>query len=279
MATQKQPTKDKSKALAQSEPGASDVALLTNEELAELGQHSSKGMESVKTSDLAMPFLTILQALSPQVKEGGGEHVEGAKPGLIFNTVTNALYDKIIVVPASYKTRYTEWKPRDSGGGLVRDWGEDGSMYNKLVPDDRGRRITPTGTNIVESATIFGLLYPSQERVIIAFSSTQRKKGRSWLTQAHNIRLDDGKGGKFNPPFFFMTYELSVISENNQKGDWYGWRITPHQPTRGKNQIEGGPSIFAEALKLAEDVNSKKVSAPVALIGNEVKKDDDEIPF
>jgi len=226
-----------------------------------------------------MPFLTILQVGSPQVKEGGGEYVEGAKPGLIFNTVTNALYDKIIMVPASYKTRYTEWKPRDSGGGLVRDWGEDGSMYSKLVPDDRGRRITPTGTNIVESATIFGMLHPSQERVIIAFSSTQRKKGRSWLTQAHNIRLPDGKGGRFNPPFFFMSYELSVVGESNQKGDWYGWRIVPHKPTRGTGQIEGGASMFAEALRLATDVNSKKVSAPVALIGTQEQEGSDEIPF
>jgi len=274
MATQKQP-----KALkVQEEPGASDVALLSPEELTELGQHSGKGMEAVKSTDLAMPFLTILQVGSPQVKEGGGEYVEGAKPGLIFNTVTNATYDKIVVVPASYKTRYTEWKPRDSGGGLVRDWGEDGSMYMKIAPDDRGRRITPTGTNIVESATIFGLLHPSQERVIIAFSSTQRKKGRGWLTMAHNIRLDDGKGGKFNPPFFYMSYELSVVGESNQKGDWYGWRIVPHKPTKGPSKIEGGPAIFAEALKLAEDVKSQKVSAPVALIGKDAETAD-EIPF
>ena len=43
------------------------------------------GMEGADKSSFAIPFITMLQGLSPQL-----ETVEGAKPGLFINTITNA---------------------------------------------------------------------------------------------------------------------------------------------------------------------------------------------
>ena len=46
------------------------------------------GMENVGSEDVKIPFLRILQDLSPQVKEGKGEYIQGAKPGMIINSVS-----------------------------------------------------------------------------------------------------------------------------------------------------------------------------------------------
>ena len=43
---------------------------------------SGLGLENVDAQSVAIPFITVLQGLSPQI-----ETVEGAKPGLIINTV------------------------------------------------------------------------------------------------------------------------------------------------------------------------------------------------
>ena len=67
-----------------------------------------KGMEQMGGDDLALPFIRILGDLSPQVKKSKAEYVEGAEPGMLFNTVSKELYngDKgITVVPCYYKKR------------------------------------------------------------------------------------------------------------------------------------------------------------------------------
>ena len=50
------------------------------------------GFEGVTSSDLQIPFLRILQAMSPQLKKSSPAFLEGAKMGDIFNTVTNKLW-------------------------------------------------------------------------------------------------------------------------------------------------------------------------------------------
>ena len=48
--------------------------------------------EHLTQDDMAMPFLQILQALSPQVTEGEDKFLEEAEKGMIFNTVSKQLY-------------------------------------------------------------------------------------------------------------------------------------------------------------------------------------------
>ena len=51
------------------------------------------GMENVVQDYLALPFLKILGQLSPEVNKRDGKYVEGASPGMIFNSVTGDLFD------------------------------------------------------------------------------------------------------------------------------------------------------------------------------------------
>ena len=46
------------------------------------------GLENIQQDDLATPRLKILMQLSPELEE-----MENAKAGMIYNTVTNELYD------------------------------------------------------------------------------------------------------------------------------------------------------------------------------------------
>ena len=56
-------------------------------------QDASQGLENMDQQDLALPFLRILGQLSPQVNKRDSKYVEGAEPGMIYNTVTHELYD------------------------------------------------------------------------------------------------------------------------------------------------------------------------------------------
>ena len=80
----------------------------------------SKVLGKLGQEDLALPFLKILGQLSPEVNKRDGKYVEGAEPGMIFNSVSGELYDGmkgITVVPCFYKLEYIEWKDRGEGSG------------------------------------------------------------------------------------------------------------------------------------------------------------------
>ena len=81
---------------------------------------ANAGSQNMTQEDLALPFLKVLGQLSPEVNERDGKYVQGAKPGMILNTVTNEIYDGtkgIDVLPVFYERKYVEWKDRGEGKG------------------------------------------------------------------------------------------------------------------------------------------------------------------
>ena len=54
---------------------------------------SGMGLENIDKEDLALPFLKLLQAGSFETKKKHAKYVEGAEPGMFYNTVTKKLYD------------------------------------------------------------------------------------------------------------------------------------------------------------------------------------------
>jgi hypothetical protein len=74
---------------------------------------------TVGQDDLALPFLKILGQLSPEVNKRDGKYVEGAEPGMIYNSVTGELFNGeqgVPVIPCYYKLEYVEWKDRGKDG-------------------------------------------------------------------------------------------------------------------------------------------------------------------
>ena len=99
---------------------ANEIKAKTQTSLALFGDDVSKGFENMTQDDMALPFVRILGQLSPQVTQGDAKYIDSAKPGMIYNTVTNELYDGkvgIKVIPCYYKKDYPEWSDRGDGPG------------------------------------------------------------------------------------------------------------------------------------------------------------------
>ena len=96
-------TKTKTKANGQLMPA---VSL----DLVQADAESISGLENANSpDDLALPFLKVLSQLSPQCNKTSNSFVEGAEPGMIYNTVSGKLYDGedgIDIVPAFYKREF-----------------------------------------------------------------------------------------------------------------------------------------------------------------------------
>ena len=73
----------KSKEIAVDEKNSLPVELIN-----EMALDAGAGQEDITAADVSIPFLRILQQMSPQCVRSKGEYIEGAQSGQIFNTVT-----------------------------------------------------------------------------------------------------------------------------------------------------------------------------------------------
>jgi hypothetical protein len=79
---------------------------------------------STKAEDIMIPMARILQSNSPEVQNGNAKRIPGAESGDIY--IRNAPVPLIkaakgfLFQPCHFTTAVVEWKPRASGGGIVK---------------------------------------------------------------------------------------------------------------------------------------------------------------
>lgn len=187
---------------------------------------ANDGMQNVTAQDILVPRLTIIQALSPQLKKKDPNYIPGAEVGHICDVGTGELFqDGILFLPVYYRKDYLEWAPRASGGGLVNVH-SDPKILDTCRPNDKKQPTTPEGNIIQETAQFYGFNISADFRPsFIPMASTQLKKGRKWLTLAGSEKLHRGDGSSYTPPLWYRVYSLTTAEESNSQGDWMGWKI------------------------------------------------------
>ena len=192
----------------------------------ELAGHASSGMENVRSEDLLIPRITILQALSPQLKKSRPEYIERAREGMICATGTGEVWeDGIFFLPVHFRKSYIEWAPRESNQGLVNIH-ESADILRECTYDDKGRAFLPNGNSVQETAQFFGLnASDGFNRSFIGMAATQLKHSRRWLAMATNEKLQRSDGSRFTAPLWYRTYHLTTAEEGNSQGDWQVWKI------------------------------------------------------
>ena len=193
------------------------------------------GLEETTGEDFAIPFIRVLQPMSPQLNKASGSYVDNASAGDLYNTVTNSVYsgDKgIVLVPSAYVKKYIEWVPREKGGGLVNA-NHDISILSECRKDPESRRFyTKDGNEIVETAQFYVLvLDPEPQQAVIAFTSTQLSVARKWLTMMRMARVQNSQGQHVEAPMFAYTYRLTTTSQSNDKGTWNSFSISQEGQT------------------------------------------------
>lgn len=241
------------------------------------------GQEEMTREDFAIPRLTILQALSPQINASSPDFAKyeylNAKPGMIYDSVTSDLYPSkgVIVLPVSYRRAYIEWKLRTAGGGFVKDHGTDPSILEKCTRDDQGKDILPNGNNIVTTAEYFAFIIDEEKGsfrpVVISMQSTQLKKaGRlNVVMRQYQVEKADGTG-TFNPAIFYRSFAFATMPESDKKNNsWFGWDIKPYKTVK---ELKNGLAIYQAAQAFRDQVRTGAVKVAEAHV--EISESDDD---
>ena len=221
-------------------------------------EDAAKGLGNIGQQDLALPFLKILGQLSPEVNKRDGKYVEGAEPGMIFNSVSGELYDGtkgITVVPCYYKLEYIEWKDRGEGsGGPVQIHDASSDIMSQTKTDANYKDRLPNGNYIDKTASHFVLITnPTAATALISMKSTQLKISRKWNSMMAGIKMK-GKNGMFTPASFSHEYKLKTVQMSNDKGTWFGWEVQKIGPV-------ANAELYQQAKTFAESISVGNVKA------------------
>ena len=221
-------------------------------------EDAAKGLGAIGQEDLALPFLKILGQLSPEVNKRDGKYVEGAEPGMIFNSVSGELYDGVKgldVIPAFYKLEYIEWKDRGEGPGApVAIYDSSSDIMSKTKADASYKDRLPNGNYIEKTASHFVIITgDSPATALISMKSTQLKISRKWNSMMSGIKLK-GQNGLYTPASFSHIYKLKTTQMSNDKGTWFGWEVSKVGPITDA-------SIYQQAKSFSESISKGAVKA------------------
>ena len=221
-------------------------------------EDAAKGLGKIGQEDLALPFLKILGQLSPEVNKRDGKYVEGAEPGMIFNSVSGDLYDGvkgIDVIPCFYKLEYIEWKDRGEGPGApVAIYDSSSDIMSKTKADASYKDRLPNGNYIDKTASHFVIITgDSPSTALISMKSTQLKISRKWNSMMSGIKLK-GKNGLYTPASFSHIYKLKTTQMSNDKGTWFGWEVSKVGPITDA-------STYQQAKSFSESISKGSVKA------------------
>jgi hypothetical protein len=184
---------------------------------------------------LVIPRLTILQDLSPQLKERKAEYVPGAKVGDIYNNVTNTLDRSIKFTPSKFDVQYIAWA--ENRGGLIDPNLTKEEVEENFEPDGIGAwrgMIVPrnkqnaVAVEVIETPTWVGMARGEgwgPMPVAIAFPVTKAKSARKMNTAIDMAEIE-GANGPFKPPAFYHQFTLSTAIEQSGENEWFGWAVS-----------------------------------------------------
>jgi len=215
-------------------------------EVLDFSADASQGLENVDKDSLAIPFLQVLQPLSPQI-----ETVEGAKAGKLINTITNELMDEAFVVPVAFQRRFIRWALRENGGGYRGEMTAAEVEALNLKRDDQGR-LMYEGDELKDTRNHFVLIVSKDQTkfqpALFSLGSTQIKKSKRWLSRIQGIQLQDANGKIFTPPSFSHVYSVKTLKESNDKGFWYGIDVDILGPVTSRAIYEAAKAFHGQIV-------------------------------
>lgn len=243
------------------------------------------GSENVGAEDTATPFLSILQKMSPQCDEDDDAFIDGAKPGMYYNSVTSEMIDTsqdpLLVIPCHYDREYVEWRPRKQGGGIAERHSMTSGIMEKatMVEDDNGnlKPTLPNGNVLIDTAYHYCLIQEIGTGIwapiIIPMKSTAHTPSRKFNNAILKTQVKDANGFMVQAPRWSSVYEFKTIRETKDTNSWYNFNISRQGWVTDAETYNMGKEFYN---LISSGQIEKKESAPSAPAEPIL---DDEIPL
>ena len=191
------------------------------------GADAGAGFENVETSDYNIPFLNVLQDLSPPIKE----RREGAELGKFWLTSTDLFLpgeEGVVVVPSKQVHLFTEQTPGDRKFRGTHALDSDVVLKAKAESQEFGKFTHENGNDLIETYLLFLTLINKgkADQCVMRFKSTFIKGFKSFLSKSRNTTTPAEWGKPQEVPMWGAMYKMKTwLDTSNSKGDFYNIRF------------------------------------------------------
>jgi hypothetical protein len=237
------------------------------------------GFENQTQQDTSVPFLAILQGLSPILKTR-----EDLRQGMIYNTVTGEAVkgsDGVAFIPATTQHLFMEWAPRKEGGGFVAQHALDSEIVKKAISTQPFGKYTNGKNDLIDTFYVFGVVVGDAGElspVTISFKGTGIKKYRAWMTKAGGVQIKLEDGRRIKAPLFSHRYRMKTVAEKNNQGEFFNWDITWDATEAQYCRLPTTDGGFLAAVALSKAINEGRAKANVEST-TATTATDEETPF
>jgi len=251
--------------------------LITAEMLEQMLADAGAGV-STASEDNILPFVVLLQDMSPEVKKRDPEYVEGAEPGMYLNKATKQLYaGDEVTAKRTGKPRLefqhcmlskevVEWVPREQGGGLVARHQIVGTVEDTMRklggkqgndPANPARWSTSRSTELLETRYHFGQILTGDvpQPAVIAFKSTGHTASKQWNTLMGGFKIIDPTtkkpmiiNGEVRPmASWYRRYIIGSKPRENNKGSFYVTTVDDGGKIEDRGLLAAGKTLHEGA--------------------------------
>lgn len=243
------------------------------------------GFENADRDSYAVPFLKLLQAMSPQCKRSNGAYIAGAEEGMILDTINETVTDGsegITIIPVHYERKVIEWESTEVNSGLIaiHDIADGLEMLKHATRDDKNNDVLSNGHVLLLVNEHFVIVVGedgSLQPALIGMSKSQQKVSRKWMSQMKGLRMT-GPDGSFTPPMFANRYRLSSVPENSNGNDYMNWKVEIIGPVESEEQYLAAKS-FRDAVFSGDAKVDHAAAAGESATTDGKTENEDDVPF
>lgn len=232
----------------------------------DFGEHAGAGTKNMTGADQAIPFMSLLQALSKVVADPSMK-VEGAQPGMIMDSVSKQLYDGekgIVFLPCNTARVYVAWKGEPGSGTVAGRYAPNDSVVKTAARKFAFNEMQdPEGNRLVETFYVIGMILNEdlqpQGMGIISFTSTKIKAYKESIGVLRTLPGD--------APLYAFPLRITTKPETRPKGTSFNFVIRPlgYEGNVFKDGVAGsvilpaseaGQVLYPLAKGLAEDFDN-----------------------
>ncbi len=213
--TTKTAAKSKKSTAVAAKKKAGEVAM--KDFLKQMRKDAGAGQEGIGREDVALPFIKLLQQMSPETNKRDASYVEGAEAGHFYNTVTEEVFNGekgVVIIPVFYEKTHIEWVPRSAGGGFVAE---------HLTREDAIANAEPEN-EINDTANHYLLIQTNNgqwQQALFPMTSTKLRASRQLNALIRLKSMKDEDGEIFTPPSFGFQYLITSAEEENDQGRFF----------------------------------------------------------
>lgn len=218
------------------------------------------GTENISMDECSLPILGFVQSGSKIRKSSETCYNADAKEGQIYDNVSYAVNDKLLISIAAFKKTFVEWTPGTKGTFVAEHAPDSEAVTSATLVEtiENGspvKRLQTELGNVLNETYSYVVTYKDADdnikSGILPLKRTMISVAKKLNTLTKTIK-ETVNGIKISPPLYAMQFELSTAPKSNDRGDW----VVPKFEYKG---LISDPEFLAAAKDLFEIAKSQNV--------------------